>query len=148
MFGVAARAPVRSLPKMSALTRPIRSLLGSLREALSNEGIRRLEASWALGIAGDTGLLVVLLVVVFARDGIVAAGWPTADAEVAREEAVELPVQVNGKVRARLPRARGLSEEQARDAALQDENVARFVDGAKVRKIVFVPDRLINLVVG
>jgi MFS family permease len=59
---------------MSALTRPIRSLLGSLREAMSNEGIRRLEASWALGIAGDTGLLVVLLVVVFARDGVVAAG--------------------------------------------------------------------------
>lgn len=59
---------------MSALTRPIRSLLASLREAMSNEGIRRLEASWALGIAADTGLLVVLLVVVFARDGIVAAG--------------------------------------------------------------------------
>lgn len=59
---------------MPALTRPIRSLLGSLREAMSNEGIRRLEASWALGIAADTGLLVVLLVVVFTRDGIVAAG--------------------------------------------------------------------------
>jgi MFS family permease len=59
---------------MSAVMRPIRSLLNSLREAMSNEGIRRLEASWALGIAGDTGLLVVLLVVVFARDGIVAAG--------------------------------------------------------------------------
>ncbi len=59
---------------MSALSRPVRSLLGSLREAMSNEGIRRLEASWALGIAGDTGLLVVLLVVIFARDGIVAAG--------------------------------------------------------------------------
>ena len=59
---------------MSALTRPVRSLLRSLREALSNEGIRRLEASWALGIAADTGLLVVLLVVVFTRDGIVAAG--------------------------------------------------------------------------
>jgi MFS family permease len=59
---------------MSAVTRPIRSLLASLREAMSNEGIRRLEASWALGIAADTGLLVVLLVVVFARDGIVAAG--------------------------------------------------------------------------
>lgn len=59
---------------MAALTRPIRSLLGSLRQAMSNEGIRRLEASWALGIAADTGLLVVLLVVVFARDGVVAAG--------------------------------------------------------------------------
>jgi MFS family permease len=59
---------------MGALTRPIRSLLGSLREAMSNEGIRRLEASWALGIAADTGLLVVLLVVVYLRDGVVAAG--------------------------------------------------------------------------
>ena len=59
---------------MGALTRPIRSLLGSLREAMSNEGIRRLEVSWALGIAADTGLLVVLIVVIFLRDGVVAAG--------------------------------------------------------------------------
>ena len=59
---------------MSALTRPIRSLLGSLREAMSNEGIRRLEASWALGIAADAGLMVVLIVVVYLRDGVVAAG--------------------------------------------------------------------------
>lgn len=59
---------------MSALTRPIRSLFGALRQALSNEGIRRLEVSWALGVAADTGLLVVLIVVVYLRDGVVAAG--------------------------------------------------------------------------
>jgi MFS family permease len=59
---------------MSRLTAPFRSLLASLREAMSNEGIRRLEASWALGIAADTGLLVVLMVVVYLRDGVVAAG--------------------------------------------------------------------------
>ena len=41
---------------------------------MSNEGIRRLEASWAFGIAADTGLIVVLLVVVYLRDGVVAAG--------------------------------------------------------------------------
>jgi MFS family permease len=41
---------------------------------MSNERIRRLEASWALGVAADTGLLVVLLVVVYLRDGVVAAG--------------------------------------------------------------------------
>ena len=41
---------------------------------MSNEGIRRLEVSWAFGIAADTGLLVVLLVVVYVRDGVVAAG--------------------------------------------------------------------------
>ena len=59
---------------MSSPTNPIRSLARSLRAALSNEGIRRLEASWALGIAADTGLLVVLIVVVYLRDGVVAAG--------------------------------------------------------------------------
>ena len=62
------------LGPMGALTGPIRSLIGSLREAMSNDGIRRLEASWALGIAADTGLLVVLLIVIFLRDGVVAAG--------------------------------------------------------------------------
>lgn len=41
---------------------------------MSNEGIRRLEASWALGIAADLGLLVVLIVVIYVRDGVVAAG--------------------------------------------------------------------------
>ena len=59
---------------MTALVRPIRSLFRSLREAMSNEGIRRLEASWALGIAADLGLVVVLLVVVYQREGVVAAG--------------------------------------------------------------------------
>jgi MFS family permease len=59
---------------MSAPTNPVRSLLRALRAAMSNEVIRRLEASWALGIAADTGLLVVLIVVVYLRDGVVAAG--------------------------------------------------------------------------
>jgi MFS family permease len=59
---------------MSAILRPLRSLAGSLHQAMSNEGIRRLEASWALGIAADAGLMVVLIVVVYLRDGVVAAG--------------------------------------------------------------------------
>ncbi len=62
------------LGAVSVLSRPIRALLTSLRAAMSNEGIRRLEASWAFGIAADSGLLVVLLVVVYLRDGVVAAG--------------------------------------------------------------------------
>ena len=52
----------------------VRAALLSLRQAMANEGIRRLELTWALGIAADTALLVVLLVVVYARDGAVATG--------------------------------------------------------------------------
>jgi leucyl-tRNA synthetase len=74
--------------------------------------------------------------------------WPTWDAAKAVADAIEMVVQVNGKVRARLPMSRGVGQDEARAAALADENVARFVNGDNVRKIVFVPDRLINIVVG
>ena len=48
--------------------------MAAVREALANDGIRRLELIWAIGIAADAALLVVLLVVVYAQDGAVAAG--------------------------------------------------------------------------
>jgi MFS family permease len=51
-----------------------RAALGALREALANDGIRRLGVSWTLGIAADTALVVVMLVTVFNRGGVVAAG--------------------------------------------------------------------------
>ncbi|HEX2626583.1 MAG TPA: cyclic nucleotide-binding domain-containing protein [Candidatus Limnocylindrales bacterium] len=59
---------------MSGILAPVRSLLKSLRAALANDGLRRIEAFWTLGIAADAGLLVVLLIEVYARDGVVAAG--------------------------------------------------------------------------
>jgi leucyl-tRNA synthetase len=74
--------------------------------------------------------------------------WPEFDAEKAIADDVELVVQVNGKLRSRLTVPRGTSEGDVHDAAVSDENVARFVDGASVRKVIFVPDRLINFVVG
>jgi leucyl-tRNA synthetase len=61
---------------------------------------------------------------------------------------VEFVVQVNGKLRARMPMQRGITQDDARDAALADENVRKFLDGKQVRKTIFVPDRLLNLVVG
>ncbi len=76
------------------------------------------------------------------------ANWPAYDAAKAAADTIEMVVQVNGKVRARLPMAAGTSEDNVRDAALADENVRRFLDGASVRKVIFVPDRLINLVIG
>jgi leucyl-tRNA synthetase len=76
------------------------------------------------------------------------SNWPAFDAAKATADMVELVVQVNGKVRAKLPMARGTDQEEAKAAALADANVARFLNGAKIRKIVFVPDRLINLVIG
>ncbi|HUF51639.1 MAG TPA: leucine--tRNA ligase [Longimicrobiales bacterium] len=73
--------------------------------------------------------------------------WPEHDAAKAMADTVEFVVQVNGKVRARMALARGISQDAAQAAALADENVRRFVNGAQVRKVIFVPDRLLNLVV-
>ncbi len=75
------------------------------------------------------------------------ATWPGYDAELAAEEEVELVVQVNGKRRGRLAVPRGLGEREAVARALADETVKRFVDGATIRKAIYVPDRLVNLVV-
>jgi leucyl-tRNA synthetase len=74
--------------------------------------------------------------------------WPRHDPAKAVADTVEFVVQVNGKLRARLHMARGIAEAAARDAALADENVRKFLDGMQLRKTIFVPDRLLNLVVG
>ncbi len=74
--------------------------------------------------------------------------WPAYDAAKVMADTVEFIVQVNGKVRARMPLPRGIDEEAARRCALADENVSKFLNGGQVRKVIFVPDRLINIVVG
>ncbi|HSH46326.1 MAG TPA: leucine--tRNA ligase [Longimicrobiales bacterium] len=74
--------------------------------------------------------------------------WPEYDPEKAVADTVEFVVQVNGKLRARMSMARGISREDARAAALADENVQRQLEGKEIRKLIFVPDRLVNLVVG
>ncbi|HET6228834.1 MAG TPA: leucine--tRNA ligase [Longimicrobiaceae bacterium] len=77
-----------------------------------------------------------------------AAVWPAFDPAKAVADTVEFVVQVNGKVRARMPMPRGIAEAEARDAALADPHVQSFIDGKQLRKLIFVPDRLVNLVVG
>ena len=78
---------------------------------------------------------------------IFAASWPACDERLAAAGDVEVVVQVNGKVRGRVTVSRGATEARVVELALQDEAVKKFVDGKAVRKTVYVPDRLLNLVV-
>ncbi|HUF48105.1 MAG TPA: class I tRNA ligase family protein, partial [Vicinamibacterales bacterium] len=78
-------------------------------------------------------------------EGIVAAGWPVVDEEAARADEIEIPVQVNGKVRARVRLAADASEDQMRGAAL--EAVRAHVAGQDVVKVVVVNGRLVSVVV-
>ncbi len=74
------------------------------------------------------------------------AAWPEFDAEAAAEPEVVVVVQVAGKLRARLTMASGSSEDQVLTAALAEPKVKAALNGAKPSKVIFVPDRLINLV--
>jgi leucyl-tRNA synthetase len=73
--------------------------------------------------------------------------WPQVDTTALERETVEVVVQVNGKLRGRVTVPVGAGEEQVREAALADVNVQKFVEGKPVRKFVYVPGKLANLVV-
>jgi leucyl-tRNA synthetase len=77
---------------------------------------------------------------------IMDAGWPAFDEAMARDDSIQLAVQVNGKLRGTLSAPRDIDQTAAVAAAMADPQIAKFVTGAP-RKIVFVPGRLLNLVV-
>jgi leucyl-tRNA synthetase len=81
------------------------------------------------------------------QDTLVAHAWPAADAEVAREEALELAVQVNGKVRGRILVAPEAAEDEIRRRALAEPRVQEHVGAREVVKMVVVPGRLVSVVV-
>jgi leucyl-tRNA synthetase len=81
-------------------------------------------------------------------DGLWKASWPAHNEEFAREDEVEIPVQVNGKVRGRLKIAAGAKEDAVVQLAQQDAAIASHLDGKRIVKRIYVPDRLLNLVIG
>ncbi|MDX6694864.1 MAG: leucyl-tRNA synthetase [Blastocatellia bacterium] len=76
-----------------------------------------------------------------------AARWPEANAELARREELEIPVQVNGKLRSRIRATPDTPEEELRAAALADEKVRGMTEGRHIVKVIVVPQRLVNVVV-
>jgi leucyl-tRNA synthetase len=92
------------------------------------------EEMWA-GLGHEGGLVQPLAV------------WPVADAELARKEELQIPVQVNGKLRSRVVVAPDITEADLRALALADSKVQSFIDGHEVVKVIVVPQRLVNVVV-
>jgi len=73
--------------------------------------------------------------------------WPEVDASALEQDVIEIVVQVNGKLRSRVSVPVGADEVSARAAALADENVIKFVGDKPLRKVIFVPGKLVNIVV-
>lgn len=80
------------------------------------------------------------------KGALYAAPWPLADESARVRSQVTLVIQVNGKVRARLAVEPGLEQEMAVKRALEIENVQRYVTDMTIRKVIHVPDRLLNIV--
>jgi leucyl-tRNA synthetase len=83
-----------------------------------------------------------------ARHGdLLDAPWPQVDEAALKQDEIEVVVQVGGKLRGRVVIPADADEAVARDAALADANVQKFVEGKPLRKVIYVPGKLVNLVV-
>jgi leucyl-tRNA synthetase len=72
--------------------------------------------------------------------------WPKADAAAMEVETETLVVQVNGKLRDQLEVPVSITQQEAEKRARESERVAKFVEGKTVRKVIYVPHRLVNIV--
>jgi leucyl-tRNA synthetase len=79
-------------------------------------------------------------------EGVTVAGWPEFDPEVARAEELVIPVQVNGKIRARLTVSAGASDEELQRLALDHPQVRAHTEGKRVDKVLVVKGRLVGVV--
>ncbi len=81
------------------------------------------------------------------KDFILDQKWPQYDSKFIQEETTELVIQVNGKVRDKIKVPADISEKEAKEKALASEKIKKYTEGKEIKKTIFVPGRLINLVV-
>jgi len=130
-------APTRGEPPAARIARP--QTIAVLREAL--DALVVMISPFAPHTASELWRLMGH------SAPLARARWPEFDAEVAKAEEVVVPVQVNGKVRARLTLPAGLSDEELRDRALGDAVVMNHTAGKTIRKVVVAKGPLVSVVV-
>ncbi|MGI6537149.1 MAG: leucine--tRNA ligase [Caldicoprobacterales bacterium] len=108
---------------------------------------------------GDMKILLILLnpvaphiteelwSVIDSESRLIHQSWPKWDESKIKEDMAEIAVQVNGKVRGRLVLPVDASQEEAKETALKDEKIAGFFEGKSIIKVIYVPGRILNIVV-
>ena len=81
------------------------------------------------------------------NEELIYSEWPTYDEKFLEVSEIELVIQVNGKLRAKVNVAVNLSEEEVTQIAFKEENIVKFTEGLTIRKIIYVPNKLLNIVV-
>jgi leucyl-tRNA synthetase len=75
------------------------------------------------------------------------AGWPAFKPELLKSDNVEIPIQVNGKVKTRVTVPVGLTEQAIRDLANKDADIQKYVAPGTIQKVIWIQDKLANLIV-
>jgi leucyl-tRNA synthetase len=81
------------------------------------------------------------------KESLLRAPWPKYDAELAKEEEIEIPVQISGKLRSRVTVPADAAEDFVLERALADEKIKAAVAGKQIVKKIYVPGKMVNLVV-
>jgi len=81
------------------------------------------------------------------KDSIAFEPWPKYDASKIQDESVEFVIQINGKVRAKIMLSPNVTEDSAVSAVKQLGSIKKYLDGQKIKKVIFVPGRLISFVI-
>ncbi len=124
------------------------------------DGMHRGEPAAPLALVADAQRKLVLMLAPFApylahelwemlgeSDDLLRAAWPLYDPELAKEEQVEIAIQVNGKIRSRIVVPADATEEQVRELALGDEKVKAAIGEKEIVKVLVVKGRLVNVAV-
>lgn len=80
------------------------------------------------------------------NEELIYSEWPTYDDKYLQKDEIELVVQVNGKLRARILVASNLSKDELEEIAFKDENVVKHLENVTVRKVIVIPNKLVNIV--
>jgi leucyl-tRNA synthetase len=81
------------------------------------------------------------------KESIFKASWPGFDEKLLLEENVEMVIQVNGKVRLKLEVSRSMAEDKLKELVLKDEKISAWLEGKTPKKVIVVPQKIVNIVV-
>jgi len=121
--------------------------LTTLEEQLSGATMRQVLETLILLLGPFTPYVAEEMWETIGREGpVFRQSWPQYDPEMAREDEIEIVLQVNGKLRSRLAVANGTSREELEKLALADERIRQLTEGKTIRKVIVVPNKLVNIV--
>ena len=81
------------------------------------------------------------------KKSITLEKWPKHDASLAKDETIFLVIQINGKVRDKIEADAEISEQKAKELAISSEKIKTWLEGKEIKKVIFVPGKLINIVI-